>query len=145
MLAKKDSRWCKCLEDSKIKIWLWKGKNLVNSFVLYFSCWRLGTDLYIFMCSVYHKHTVRVKDFYCNKFRRCLWNEKSLSEELVSMRVGKLKAHWDFGQVNKFWSCRQPNTSKSRLGSQYFTQKYKNKSKFEIIRLWFLKLKIGEP
>ncbi len=117
---------------------------LLGTCVLYFSCWRLGTDLYIFMCSVYHKHIVCVANFCCNKVRRCVWNKKFLSEELVSMRAVKLKANWDFGQGNTFQSCWQPNTSKTHLGSQYFTQKYKDKSKFEMLRLLCLKFKIGE-
>ncbi len=47
-------------------------------------------------------YTVRVKDFCCNKICRCLWNQKSLSEQHVSMTPGKLKAHKYFGQGNKF-------------------------------------------
>jgi hypothetical protein len=45
---------------------------------------------------------VGVKDFCINKARRCLWNQKSISEQLVSMTPGKLKANKDFGQGNKF-------------------------------------------
>jgi len=45
---------------------------------------------------------VRVKDFCYNKVRRCLWNQKSLPEQHVSMTPEKLKAHKDFGQGNKF-------------------------------------------
>ncbi len=76
-------------------------------------------------------HTLRVIDFCCNKVRRCLWNKKSLLEEIVSMRAGKLKARWDFGQGNKFRSCRQPKTSKSRLGSQYMVIKWIKVAKWD--------------
>jgi hypothetical protein len=38
-------------------------------------------------------NTVRVTDFCWNKVRKYLWNQKLLSELLVSMTAGKLKAH----------------------------------------------------
>ncbi len=43
-----------------------------------------------------------MKDFCCNKIRRCLWNQKFLSEHHVSMTPEKLKDHKYFGQENKF-------------------------------------------
>ncbi len=46
--------------------------------------------------------TVRAKDFCCNKICRCLWNQKCLSEQHVSIMPGKLKAHKYFRQGKKF-------------------------------------------
>lgn len=37
-------------------------------------------------------------DLCCNKAHRCLWNQKSHSEQFVSMTAEKLKAQKDFGQ-----------------------------------------------
>jgi hypothetical protein len=42
-----------------------------------------------------------VKDLCCNEVHRCLWSQKSLSEEHISMLPGKLKAHMNLGQGNK--------------------------------------------
>jgi hypothetical protein len=39
-----------------------------------------------------------VLDLCCNKAHRCLWNQKSHSEQFVSMTAEKLKAQKDFGQ-----------------------------------------------
>jgi len=66
-------------------------------------------------------YTVRVTDFCCNKVCRCLWNQKSLLEQHVSMMPEKMKAHNDFGQGNNFQGSLKL-LAENLWGSQYMGQ-----------------------
>ena len=87
------------------------------------------------------KNTVCLQDICCSEVCRCLRNQKSLLEQHVSMKPGKLKAHNDFRQGNIFQGSLKLFAAryKQKSPSTTFYRYIQKKKHFEI------KPRLGHP